>query len=79
MPIKVKTDLEFGQSFYIKNDPEQLEHLLVGVIILSGDKGGTQLKFLLSHLGQTCEVWDYEVSPTCDMIKRMGNMKGDTD
>jgi hypothetical protein len=63
--IKVKTDLEFGDVFYLKNDTEQLEHLLVGVIFLPGN----QIKFLLSYLGEVCEVWDFEASKDRDDSK----------
>lgn len=58
MPIKIKTDLEFGQTWYIKNDPDQFEHKLVGIIILPGN----QFKFRLSYLGDQTEVYDFECS-----------------
>jgi hypothetical protein len=58
MPIKVKYDTDFGSTWYIKNDPDQFPHILVGLIIL--EKYVT--KFILSYLGQNCEVFDYECS-----------------
>lgn len=70
MPIKIKTDLEFGDIFYIKADPDQLEHFLIEVIIVPGSiepKGA--LKFKLSHQGDTCILWDFECSKTRDKNK----------
>jgi hypothetical protein len=67
MPIKIKTDLEFGDVFYMKNDPDQTEHLLVGIIICPGN----QFKFQLSYLGDVCTVWDFETSRTRDQNKIM--------
>lgn len=63
--IKIKTDLEFGDVFYLKNDPEQMEHVLVGVLFLPGN----QLKFQLSYMGDVCTVWDFETSKDRDMTK----------
>ena len=70
MPIKIKTDLEFGDVFFIKADPDQLEHFLIEVIIVPGSmepKGA--LKFKLSHQGETCIVWDFETSRIRDPLK----------
>lgn len=58
MPIRIKTDLNFGDTFYIKNDPDQFEYILVGVIVTPGN----QMKFRLSLLGDLVEVFDYECS-----------------
>ncbi len=63
--ISIKTDLEFGDVFYLKNDPDQLEHLLVSVIVYPGK----QFKFRLSYMGEICEVWDFECSKTRDTNK----------
>lgn len=60
MPIRIKTDLEWGQIFYLKCDKENLPHALVGIIITPPN----QFKFSLSHLGEICEVYDFEVSLT---------------
>lgn len=58
MGIKVKTDLEWGQEFYLKSDPEQFKHLLVGVILLPGN----QIQFMLSYSGDIVTVYDFECS-----------------
>jgi len=63
--IKIKTDLEFGSVFYIKNDPDQFEHILIAVIVLPGN----QFKFRLSYMGEVCEVWDFETSDKRDPNK----------
>lgn len=59
MAISLKTDLNFGDIFYIKTDPAQLEHVLTGVLFLPGK----QIKFILSHQGEEITLWDFEVSP----------------
>lgn len=58
MPISIKTDLEWGSTWYIKNDPEQLPHLLVGVII----QPSKQFKLIISYMGDTVELYDFEVT-----------------
>ena len=74
--IKVKTDLEFGQIFYIITDPKQLEHQLTGVKIRPGDS----LLFTLSHQGIEVELFDFECSPIHDELKYLeANSKDDED
>jgi len=58
MPIKIKSDLEFGSVWYCKADPEQLPHILVGVVVLPGN----QFKFKLSYMGSVEELYDFECS-----------------
>jgi hypothetical protein len=58
MSIKIKTDLEFGSVWYIKNDPDQLPHLLVGIIIVPGN----QFIFRLDFMGDVVELYDFECS-----------------
>lgn len=71
MPIRIKTDLEFGQVFYLKTDPAQLRHQLAGVVFLPGN----QLKFRLAHNGsEEVEVWDFECSSERDE-SMIGNEK----
>lgn len=68
MPIKIKTDLDFGQSIYVKNDPEQLEHHLVGVKIVPPN----QLIFILDYLGGQFEFFDFQCSMEKDPSKLLG-------
>lgn len=58
MPIRIKTDLEFGSIWYLKNDREQIPRLLVGVVVIPGN----QFLFKLSNLGEVDEVYDFECS-----------------
>lgn len=75
MPIKVKTDLTWGQTMYLKDDPDQLEHSLVGVNLKPGDV----VKFELSHQGEVCEVYDFEASTEKDKLKEIENKDPDSD
>lgn len=65
MPIKIKTDLDFGQIFYLKSDPDQFEHRLVGVEFLPGNA----VRFRLSCMGEECQVYDFEASSVIDQAK----------
>jgi hypothetical protein len=75
MPIKIKTDLNFGQVIYIKNDPYQSEHILTGVKVLPQN----QIKFILSYLGDEVEIYDFECSTDRDDEKYMQNLDKDED
>lgn len=68
--IAVTTDLEWGQSFYIKNDPEQDEYHLVGVRL---DAGTRNLMFKLRHMSYAVWVYDFECAPGPDILKRQRN------
>lgn len=58
MPIKIKTDLEFGQTVYLKIDPQQEPYTLVAVKVMPGN----QLKFVLAAYDAEMEVWDFQIS-----------------
>jgi len=73
MPIRIKTDLDFGQIFYIKNDPDQFEYFLIGIKILPPN----QIKFILSLMGDEIEVFDFECSAEPDKLKIIGKMDQD--
>jgi len=73
MPIRIKTDLDFGQVFYVKNDPDQFEYILVGIKILPSN----QIKFILSLMGEECEVYDFECSTDPDKLKLIDKMDED--
>lgn len=69
MPIKIKfTDINFGDIFYLINDPDQFPHILTGIVILPGN----QIKFILSYMGDESYVWDIETSrePNNEMIRK---------
>lgn len=73
MPIRVKTDLEWGDIFYIKTDTNQAEGALVGIVYLPGGA----LKFRLSFEGEVFEVYDFEASKERDQLKILN--RDDTD
>lgn len=64
MPISVKTDLEWGQIFYIKTDPYQEPGILVGIVYLPGK----QMKFILKFGEKKRVVYDFEASPNPDHL-----------
>ena len=65
--FKIKTDLEFGQTLYLKSDPYQHEYKLVRVIV----DPPNQIKMGLSFLGEIAEVFDFEISTERDDLKYM--------
>ena len=65
MPISLKTDLEWGDVFYLKTDPEQSPCILVGLIYMPSKA----LKFILSLDGVTYEVYDFEASKEKNELK----------
>lgn len=73
--IRIKTDLEFNQVWYLKDDPFQFPHRLVRLII----DPPMQFKFVLSYLGETTEVFDFECSLERDELKIIENKGGDED
>lgn len=77
MPIKtIKTDLEWGDVFFLKVEPEQNEYHLVGLVHLPG----SQLQFILSRMGEDeIRVYDFECSKERDEVKRLKNQRDDDD
>lgn len=67
MGISIKTDLEWGSIWYIKGDPDQYPHQLVGITILPGK----QFKFKLDFMGEVIEVYDFECTqvPNSELLK----------
>lgn len=59
MPIRIKfSDLDFGQIFYLKNDPDGFAYILTGITVLPGN----QILFRLSFMGETIQAYDFECS-----------------
>lgn len=78
MPISIKTDLEYGESWYIRNDPDQREMHLVGISIRQGGKEGkNQILFILDYMGDEFTVYDFQCSRTRDTEKYYSNHKDD--
>lgn len=70
MPISVRTDLEYGDIWFIKNDPEQREFQLVGLQIRYGGKEGkNQIAFILDYMGEEYIVYDFQCSKEKDVMK----------
>ncbi len=69
----VKCKYSFGDILYIKNDPEQRDYILVGIRAVPGF-----LIFELSYLGDTTEVYEFEVSETKDVLKTLLNNKDES-
>lgn len=70
MPISLKTNLNYGDSWYIKNDPDQFEHHLVGIQVRPGGKDGLNVvQFILDYMGEECIVHDFQCSTTKDLAK----------
>lgn len=55
--MKIKTEYDIQDILYIKIDPEQLPHRVVGIVILPG-----AVKYRLSYLGEEYELYNFELS-----------------
>lgn len=61
MPIKVKTDLEYGDQYYVRTDCEQLPHSLVGLELRpAADPAKNVVKFILDCYGEEVRVFDFD-------------------
>ena len=70
MPISIKTDLEFGDTWYLKVDPEQLPHILSAIVVMPGK----EFMFRLSYQGDVIEVWYFECSKERgEVVKKKDN------
>jgi hypothetical protein len=79
MGVSLKTDVNWGKVFYLKNDPYQLEHTLTGFVVRPGGvEGKNVVKLILSHQGEETTVYDFEASTDRDELKFMES-KGDDD
>jgi hypothetical protein len=70
MPISVKTNLNYGDVWYIKNDADQFEYHLVGIQVRPGGKDGLNVVlFILDYMGEEYIVYDFQCSTTKDLTK----------
>ena len=67
--MKVDIDYKFGQSLYIKSDPEQIEYLLNRIIL--EPKGRLSLE-LLHPDGSLFEILEMHLSKQKDILKASG-------
>lgn len=65
--VTIKTKYEFGEVVYIKNDEDQTEFIVVGIIARPG-----ALLLEVSYLGDVSEVYEFEVSKTLNKLKKLG-------
>lgn len=79
MAIKIRIDLNWGDTFYIKTDEDQYPHQLVGIVTMPGNDGKTITKFMLSYYGDVVTVWDFETTREPDKNKLLGRMEGEDD
>ena len=66
MSIKVKLDFDFGDSCYIKTDPEQLERTVVGAIMRPG-----AVIYILDTLGEEIEIYNFQLSKEKNLDKSL--------
>ncbi len=69
-----KTDLEYGQSCWVKNDMEGYEWILIAVITLD-----TGVMFRIKWMQEIMEVYDFEVTFDRDAIKTVEKEETDED
>lgn len=65
MTIKIQHD--FGDIVYIKNDPDQNEYEIVGFWVRPG-----AIVLELDRLGETIDVYEFQISTDRDMKKVLG-------
>lgn len=64
--MTVKSKYKFGDTVYVINDPEQKDFILVGMVVRPGS-----ISYELSYLGDSIELYDFEVSDTKDVLKAL--------
>ena len=65
--MQVTIPFKYGQTIYMKDDPDQYSCTIVGFIL----EPNKNLKLKLSYLGEIYEVYDFEVSRTPSELKRL--------
>lgn len=63
----IKCKYKFGDTLYIKNDPEQNPYMFVGLI-----HRPTGIIYEISFVGEVSEVYDFETSETKDQFMTLG-------
>lgn len=75
MAIKYESALKWGDKFYLKSDPDQVEHCLTGILLLPGKP-----KLALSYMGDVVTVYECETSREPDIKKILDiNENGEPD
>jgi len=65
--MKVTIPFEYGQSIYMKDDPDQTSCTVIGFVL----EPNKNLKLRLSYMGDIYEVYDFEVSKSPSDLKRL--------
>lgn len=74
MAIKYESDLKWGDKFYLKSDPEQLEYNLISIILAPGKP-----QYFLRHSGyDEVTVYECETTRKPDIKKTLNITKEDT-
>jgi hypothetical protein len=55
--MKLKTEYDIEQIVYIRADPDQLPHTIIGIIIEPG-----AVRYKLSYLGDIFTLYNFEIS-----------------
>lgn len=76
MAIKAELNYKWGQSIYLKNDPEQSEYRLHRIIL--EQKGLVTLE-LFTPEAEVIEVAEIHTTTERDVLKAMGDSKKDAD
>lgn len=68
MPIQFKSKYEFGDIFYLINDPEQEPRELIGISL-------TPLgpMYTLDLLGEVDDFYEFQISTEFDKVKKYTN------
>lgn len=66
--MKVEIDYKFGQIVYLKNDPDQMEHLITRFIL---PPKGVLILELFTPTQEYIEVWEGIVTTERDKLKLM--------
>lgn len=72
--MKISTKYNFGDLVYITNDPEQKEYMVIGIIVRPGDSLKTYSTcYELDHIGETVEMYDFQLTQEKDVLKTLLN------
>jgi len=66
--VRFKADIDFGDTLYMKDDPDQQPCTLVQVILQPGSH-----KYVLSFCGELTELYDFEVTKEKNLLKTFGH------
>lgn len=61
--MKLKTEYDIEDIVYIKSDPDQLPHTVIGIIIKPG-----AVQYELSYQGEVCILYNFELSKVKDPL-----------